>query len=225
MAQELAVQQSSPSTHWSEPQLGASARSALNAALRERVVGHLPILSPAEIAEIKAAERAYEASLGTSSDELIAKVFGLLATAFPMRQVTEDEADAKLALYCRALGDVPPDALERAVDGLLKSQNWFPTIAEIRQAASPFFEPRRQAMYACRILILRHDRDYRAPIRDKTDWTAAEVDAANHDFRRVGIATRYRLDPARPGHVEVYQLSPDEAEAERNPAGATLAIP
>jgi hypothetical protein len=165
-------------------------------------------LGPDDVAEVRRIEAAYAAGLTGSSHHLIANIFGTLAVAFPAQRIGEDEAAAKLALYCRSLSDVPTDALQRAVDHLLKTQNWFPTVAEIRQAAAPHFEPRRMAMFACRSLIMRHDRDYRPPVEEKTDWTQDEVDEANRSFARMGLKTRYRLDPDRPG-----QICTDDARA------------
>jgi hypothetical protein len=212
MAQELVT--ISP-TRWQEPQLGLSLKQDLHAAMETTNSTYLNVPSPADVAALRKAADVYRAGLIGSSRETIAGMMGVLATAFPNQRLSDEEAAAKLELYCRSLDDLPEDILKTAIDRLLKTQNWFPTIAEIRQAASPDFEPRRRGLMACMRLIMKFDREYRPPAQDKTDWTQAEIDEANASFRRLGLTTRYRLHPHKPGHVETVQLSPDEREAER----------
>lgn len=191
-----------PSTQWSEPQLDApKLREALRTAIGSTNQNYLEVLDRDEIAEIRRVAAEYERGLVGTPDHLIAEVMALLATAFPSQRRSDTETEAKLELYLRGLRDVPYDALKLGCESLLKSQNWFPTIAEMRQAAAPHFEPRRQALFACRALILRHERDYQEPEVEKTDWTQIEVEEANADFRRAGVRTRFRLDPDNPGRV------------------------
>ena len=219
MADQALVQTTSP-TRWQEPPLAPSLKQTLQEAMDDPRPAYLPVLGPDSIKALRRAADVYEAGLAGASPELITQMFGTLATGFPKQQLSDREADAKLALYIRSLNDIPPDALEHAVAHVLKSQTWFPTVAEIRQAAAPMFEPRRQAGRAIRALILKHDREYQAPVVEKQDWTQAEVTEANQDFRRAGLKTRFRLDPKRPGCIESYIIEPDERDVERNQSAA-----
>lgn len=48
----------------------------------------------------------------------------------------QDFATANFVAYQNALEDVPPDVLARAVEYLIRTEKWMPTVAEIRERAA-----------------------------------------------------------------------------------------
>ena len=61
-----------------------------------------------------------------------------LALAFPkfIADVGPGRAQSVVELYGRKLDDIPGDVLAAAVDELIKTENWFPTIATIRSVCA-----------------------------------------------------------------------------------------
>ena len=153
----------------------------------------LPLLPPGEIEQLKAVQRVYEDGLRPTPDETVARFVGALATAYPSHKISPGEAKAKTKLYVRGLHDIPQDALSKGFEDVMKTCTFFPSIAEIRQAAASHFEQRRIALLACRRLISKHEREYIAPDDDEP-LQPDQVPDANRLMRRLGLATRYRPD-------------------------------
>lgn len=54
----------------------------------------------------------------------------------PMRKSLQEDATAIMRTYLKYLSDLPKPALEQAVQTLATSESWFPSIAQIREAAA-----------------------------------------------------------------------------------------
>lgn len=62
----------------------------------------------------------------------ISELVADLAKAFPRQAVSGDS----VRVYRRALEDIPPAVLQETVDELIRTSRFFPTVAEIREAAA-----------------------------------------------------------------------------------------
>ncbi|MBU3992576.1 MAG: hypothetical protein KKA12_08550 [Alphaproteobacteria bacterium] len=87
-----------------------------------------------------------------------------LSFATSGKRPSKDEAKAGLAIYERALADVPARDLERAVTKLVRECTFMPTPAELLKAANHFAAKRSYAISRARHLIWLHERDYRPPV-------------------------------------------------------------
>ena len=76
--------------------------------------------------------------------------------------------------YQEGLADIPLPDLHAACDQLVKSSTFMPKVAEIREAASRTMNRRLARQARCRMLVLRHERDWVDPCDMLTP-----VDAAN----------------------------------------------
>ncbi len=72
--------------------------------------------------------------MATENDVL--QCFAVLGAAYPNYGPKKET----ISLYIRLLADIPGDALEKAVLEHLGRNNWFPTIAELRNAAFALLE-------------------------------------------------------------------------------------
>ena len=111
-----------------------------------------------------------------------------LKAAFPEKT----HSKATLELYYRYLADIPNGTLERTVDELVRTSQWFPRIAEVRQVASRYagtdnyFEatPRFPDQLAARALQLERDY-YHTGVLEEEAWRSLAL-----QFERQGRAHR-----------------------------------
>lgn len=162
MGQLARVQpQSRAVTEYCEPPLTA----ALAAALDSRIsVLELKVCGP----ESRAILQAYVdgASPPLADEEEIDTIVAGLAVALPRAKGDGAVAEAKLDIYAAALADIPLIDLRAAADHLIKTARFFPSVAEIRAAASITGRPRAARVARARVMIVRHDRDWQPPIAE-----------------------------------------------------------
>lgn len=178
-------------SRWCEPLLSV----ALDAKMREAMSSpdaYLNVVSADIAGQIPEALAAYDGGLAPSSDDEIERMMLKLAVLYPGSKVSDEEAAGRLEVYVELLRDLPFDVLSAAFRAAAQTTKFFPSVAEIRAAAEPAMRERRMRVIALRRILAKHHRDYRADEPAKI-WTQAEVDDANAAFRKLGIATRYRL--------------------------------
>jgi hypothetical protein len=66
-----------------------------------------------------------------ATDKVIVQVMGVLAAAYPSFLLTRET----IAVYQRVLSDVPDELLQHAALDTISKCKWFPTVAELRDAA------------------------------------------------------------------------------------------
>lgn len=90
----------------------------------------------------------------------------MLSLATKEKQLTRDDAKARLELFCIALKDVPGTDLRRGAEKLLKSATFMPTPAELLAAARHFTSRREYAISRAKHLLWKHEREYVPPPAD-----------------------------------------------------------
>lgn len=100
-----------------------------------------------------------------------------LMRAFPrnFERTPRDEAQATLVLYGQHLDDVPADVLAAAVRRLIRTEEWFPTVARIREACAEL------------LLGLPGEVDALTQVDDRLEWARTRHGAApplHPDVRR-----------------------------------------
>lgn len=125
---------------------------------------HMPVIGPKSAAELR---RFIEHSAPplvqrNQVDTMLAK----LSIALPKSQSSEAEAIERLDLYWQALKHHALVDLHQAFGELLRTCRFFPTIAEIEAAVKPIAGRRTSRIVQARMLLLKHDREWKAPILD-----------------------------------------------------------
>lgn len=75
----------------------------------------------------------------------------------------QDFATANFVAYQNALEDVPPEILAAAVQHLIRTEKWMPTVAEIRECAAELE------------LVLPDEADALAQIHDRMAWARTQT--------------------------------------------------
>lgn len=97
------------------------------------------------------AERAvavYDCMPRGSSPERIASLVGTAALGYAAGRLSERESASRLKLYQVELADIDSDVLAQAFRAVVRACKFFPTIAEIRDAARSVPAPRRMVIAA-----------------------------------------------------------------------------
>lgn len=187
------------------PYCGLRLSAGLVAAARDAETIHsfsnLPIITPDEVTEARAAIARLEARLAkvAEPDDIEAAV-ATLSTIYPAARCSDAEAEMRLALYVRLLADVPANALATAIENAAKVCVFFPTVAEIRREVNKLTAPTRRTIARLNYLIFKHQQDYRPEPTDICD---------PQDARRMieeatgGLARRGRKARQRPGSAVV----------------------
>ena len=97
------------------------------------------------------------------SEEEIDTIVSGLALVLPRQKEDTAIAAVKLDAYCKALSDIPVADLEAARDHLVKTARWFPTVSEIREAAQRTLGRRNAKIARARLMIRRHEEEWREP--------------------------------------------------------------
>lgn len=139
------------------------------------------VITAAERDRLAALLPFYEATLAPIERGEFDRMMGRLALGYPNAKVSDAEADERLALYAKALGDVPGDILGRAFLAAVQTQKFFPSIAELRAGCGEF-ALRQWRAARIRHLIAIHDAE---PPPDNEPRCTAE-DAARI-IRDVGL--------------------------------------
>lgn len=176
MATHLATAPQLPPTRSCEPSLPAELIEPFEAALTSSYAT-LPVVSPDVAGAIPVAIAGFEQMLAPSSADEIERMVTNLSLLYPAAKLSDAEAGARVELYVRLLRDVPFDILSAAFKRVAQTSRFFPTVAEIREAAAKRLSERHAKIYALRQLLMKHRREYRAPVAELSDEDRAEVQA------------------------------------------------
>lgn len=107
---------------------------------------------------------ALEAGLVPTPGGEVRRMVAKLAVLYPDRQMTDEEADARLALYVELLEDIPPDLLAAAFKAAAQRIKFFPSVAEIREFAAWELMQRNWRRWRAGYLIEKHRKEWQAPV-------------------------------------------------------------
>lgn len=164
------------------PDFGPKLLSALGDAERGGRDELLPVLEPDTADEARAIIAAFDQNLaaGCPKDE-VARMFTRLSVLFPQSahaKQSDDEAAVTLATYVDLLCDIPGDVLAPAFKAVAQRCKFFPTVAEIREAAAPELNNRRWRLMTLRRLLVKHEREWEPPL-------APEDQCSPEDAKRI----------------------------------------
>ncbi len=143
---------------WYEPSLPPK----LDALLEEnRTFTDLPIVGPVSAGHL----RAYIAACQPPMPERkqIERMIGRIAVMMPSPNITKQEAEERLDLYCRALGVHALPDLHAAFDVIVRTCRFFPTVAEIEKIIAPIKGRRTRREGTARMILLKHEREWSEP--------------------------------------------------------------
>ncbi len=148
----------------------------------------LTVIDAAQAASISSLINQIEFGLRGSDDEAIELEIGKMALLYPSGKLTGAESEARLELYIELLRDLPFDCLRHGFFQIAKVSRYFPTVAEIREHAEPMVRERKAKVFALRQLLLKHQREWRAPVADKDICSPAEAASIMAKLERLGAA-------------------------------------
>ena len=153
-------------TNWREPSLPTKLAAAVNSSTS---VMELPVPSP----RLLPALRAFIAAIPpmptpTDINGMVLKLCTVLAS----KKMTPAEANVMQQAYQEGLADIPLPDLHAACAELVRSATFMPKVAEIREIASRTMNRRAALQSRCRMLVLRHEREWTPPAEE---ITASEV--------------------------------------------------
>lgn len=105
----------------------------------------------------------------------IEAMIGKLSIAMPKAAMSDAEANERTEIYCQALKDYALPDLQQVFKVLLRTCRFFPTIAEIETAIAPIRGRRTRRIVAARMLLLKHDREWKPPAEMITPHEAKEL--------------------------------------------------
>ncbi|KAA9019834.1 hypothetical protein [Sphingobium limneticum] len=82
------------------------------------------------------------------------------------RDITDDESEERMATFRQALRHHALPDLHAVFDAILRSCRFFPTIAEIEALIAPIRAKRMVRVNRAKSLILKHEREWRAPANE-----------------------------------------------------------
>lgn len=127
-----------------------------------------PIVPPEVRQLIPAAIEEVERSLTPATESQIVEALAMLEFALPVgRNMPEVSADARAAIYLKALSDVPADILNAACMDAVKTLKFFPKVAELRELAAPEIGRRQWARMTLKRMAEVHDEHYRPSLTEK----------------------------------------------------------
>lgn len=141
-------------TRWSPPSLPALLDAAVKRAQGTRFA-YLDPPTDDELALIPATIARLEAAMSPASEDAVMTMIGKMALLFPAGKLTGAESAARLELYLDLLGDLPADVLSFAFREVAMASRFFPTVAEIREAAEPMMHERRATIAVLRSLLMK----------------------------------------------------------------------
>lgn len=107
----------------------------------------------------------------------VTTMIGRLALATAQAKISEAEAEERMAAYWLALHDIPLDDLRWAYGELVKSATFLPTPAEIRAKAQLPGAMRAFRKTRARMLIAKHEREWREPVEYVKPEELAQITA------------------------------------------------
>jgi hypothetical protein len=149
------------------PVFGPKLTSALADAERGGREELIPVLDKPEADEAREMVSAFDVYLSTGSppDETN-RMLTKLSVIYPQSAVakgSEAEARALLGTYCELLADIPGPILGRAIKSIGQTSRFFPSVAEIREAAAPELNALRWRRFTLARMVAKHEREWQAP--------------------------------------------------------------
>lgn len=162
MGQLTRISQQEPGsiTNWQEPSLPTKLADAVNSSTS---VMELPIPGPSLLPALRAVVAAQPPMPGpTDINGMVLKLCTVLAS----KKMTASEASIMQQAYQEGLADIPLPDLHAACAQLVKTATFMPKVAEIREVAMQTMNRRLARQARCRMLILRHERDWTPPVEE-----------------------------------------------------------
>lgn len=116
---------------------------------------YLPLLSSDEAASAPALIASYERALAPSEPANIARMMARIALLYPAQRLSDVESAERLALYTELLADIPGDILGEAFRKVAQTSRFFPSVAEIREAAATAIDARRARLRALQNMLAK----------------------------------------------------------------------
>ena len=143
---------------WSEPALPTKLDMLLDQHL---TFNDLPVVGPVSAGHL----REYVASCQPprASEQQVNRMLTRLATMMPSPKLSNDEAEERMALYRRALSAHALPDLHGAFEVIIRKCRFFPTVAEIEEIVAPIRGRRTRRESAARMVLLKHEREWKEP--------------------------------------------------------------
>lgn len=148
----------------------------------------MPTLDPTDAAVVRSAITDMAAGLQGAPDRAINRMITRLALVYPNAKLSQAESDIRMETYIAALRDVPVDILAAGMDVMIRTQKFFPAIAEIRAAAGPALAARVAKLNGLKALALKHELEWREPEAEQVTPEQAAAIRAEEGFGRSGSA-------------------------------------
>lgn len=144
-------------TQWREPSLPDKLDALVD---RKLSLSELPVVGPVSANEL----RAYVAACVPPRPQLgqIETMLAKLSLALPKAKVSQAEADERLDIYWQALRHHALPDLQQVFGVLVRTCQFFPTVAEIEAALRPIRAKRRSRLTRAELLIFKHEREWQA---------------------------------------------------------------
>lgn len=135
----------------------------------------MPVIGPKSAGELR--EFIAAPLPPTARRDQVETMLAKLSVALPKSQSSEAEIRERLELYWTALKHHALVDLHQAFGELLRSCRFFPTIAEIEAVIAPIRGRRCGRIAQARLLVLKHEHEWKAPIpdEDKADPEAVKA--------------------------------------------------
>lgn len=140
----------------------------------------MPVIGPVSAAALRDYVAACQPPL--ADEQQVGRVMTRIANMLPSpRGLGDGEADERMATYRRALSRHALADLHAAYVAILRQCRFFPTIAEVEAIIAPIRAKRMARVHRAEMLIMKHDREWAAPVTDTV--TAEEIAALRADAR------------------------------------------
>lgn len=179
-------------THGYEPLLTPRMVNLLNGALTHDDCKKLPVLSGEDRATVMEEIAAMGQVMAAASGEAIAKAIVPLFE-MPRRRQNDEEAQFSVSIYQRALNDLPVWAIIRAVDEIIREDDWFPQASRIRRCASGHMRKALWRRYQLKMWLER-SAARTAITSDGPPITDAEIVAMPPHIIKMGIPKFFDLE-------------------------------
>lgn len=124
-----------------------------------------------------------------ADDRFLRQSFACLASSLPSKSTDELTGKLRLATYMTMLRGYPEGAIMAGCRRCLEDLDWFPTVRQLKERLENYTSPEQRMIDRAKFIV-------RNPLvlpEPPKVWTQAEVDQSNATFRKLGIATRWRL--------------------------------
>lgn len=139
------------------------------------IYGYLPVVDAGVAQQIPALLERYGDGLAPSTDDQIERMITKIALLYPGGKLSDAESAARLELYIDLLRDIPFDILSSAFRSVAQKSRFFPTVAEIRDAAAPALRARRGKLVTLQMLLDKHERYWSPPVAPEDLATPEDI--------------------------------------------------